>query len=413
MKRKPLTIKQRLATLGAVLVSAAALTAFASAEPVSSPLNAPVQVAQASPSPSPTPSPKPFQVSAYADAGYQTASFASAPNAPCNAAFFGGPTCGNIITGRVFDTVSKTPQFHNFNIQASYTGTIGGKVELSAGDDADIIASYPKNLQSPPFGPGTQLDLTQAYVSYTGGPVTVILGKFETLAGAELIEATGNTNYSRSILNGFAIPFTHTGGRLTYTATPQLNLIVGANKGWDVTRTLAGDSNALTLELGAAWNPSKYFSLTTQGYSGNVEPGGAVIKSTRSLLDLVATYHASDALSFVLNPDFGSQTNSGFAGGGFGTAKWSGVAGYVNYVFSPKFSASLRGEYFNDQQGIRTGLIQKWGEATLTGTYNLNSNVFVRAEVRGDKSNAYYFLDKTGAGYLTNTQFGMEIVAHT
>lgn len=415
MKRKPLTIKQRLAALCTALGAAAALTAVASAEPVPSALTAPVTIAQASPVPSPspsaTPTPKPLSLSAFADTGYQTASFASAPNTPCNANFYGGPTCGNAITGRVFDNTNNTPQLHNFNLTAAYAGPIGGKVELSFGDDADIIASYPKSLHSPPLGSGTQVDLTQAYLSFTGGAVSVLLGKFETLAGAEVIENTGNYNYSRSILFGYAVPFTHTGGRVTVAATPKLNLIAGLNKGWDTTSTLSAnnDSNSLTLELGGAWTPSKAFGLTAQGYTGKVPQGGNLLNMNRGLIDFVATFHATDALTFVLNGDNGSQTNVP----GIGTAHWDGVAGYVNYAFSPKFSAALRGEFFNDQQGFRTGLVQQWKEVTLSGTYNLTSNLFVRGEVRGDRSNKLFFANKDGNFYKTNRQLGIEVLAHT
>jgi hypothetical protein len=39
-----------------------------------------------------------------------------------------------------------------------------------------------------------------------------------TLAGYEVIEAWKDPNITRSILFGFAIPFTHTGIRANYTA---------------------------------------------------------------------------------------------------------------------------------------------------------------------------------------------------
>jgi len=50
-------------------------------------------------------------------------------------------------------------------------------------------------------------------VQYAHGPLTIIGGKFVTLAGAEVINSTLDTNYSRSILFGYAIPFSHTGAR--------------------------------------------------------------------------------------------------------------------------------------------------------------------------------------------------------
>jgi hypothetical protein len=357
-----------------------------------------------SPSPSPTPSPKPFQYSGFADVGYQSAAF-TMPN--------------NVITGRVFDTLNQQPQFHNFNLQASYTGRIGGKIEASFGDDADVINSYPKSV----LDPGTEVDITQAYLSYTAGPFTLIGGKFETLAGAEVIESPSDYNYSRSILFGFAVPFTHTGGRLTYAPTSAFSLIAGVNKGWDTTRDIksAGDSSAATLEYGTAWNPSSKFSLTAQGYSGTVEEGSVYAlaptgpRPYRSLIDAVGTYHLTSAMTFVINGDYGRQTNTTLLSGtgaitGVGTATWTGVAGYFNDAFSPLFAGALRLEYFNDAGGSRTGLSQHWEEGTLTFSYTPNPNLIFRLEGRGDKSNRYYFINKNGFGFQTNDTVGVEAI---
>jgi len=140
-----------------------------------------------------------LQVSGFADAGYTSASIASVVGTPG----------GSQISGRVFDTLNQQIQFHNFNLQVAYNGPIGGKVEASFGDDANVINSYPKSA----LAPQTSIDLTQAYVSGTSGQFTGIVGKFETLAGAEVIESPSDIEFSRSILFGYAVPFTHTGGR--------------------------------------------------------------------------------------------------------------------------------------------------------------------------------------------------------
>ena len=42
--------------------------------------------------------------------------------------------------------------------------------------------------------------MLQAYAQYATGNWTIIGGKFVTLAGAEVIAPTGNTNFSRSLL---------------------------------------------------------------------------------------------------------------------------------------------------------------------------------------------------------------------
>jgi hypothetical protein len=370
-----------------------------------------------------------LQVSGFADAGYTSASIASGV----------GPTGGgrSITAGPlgdfpyVFDTLNQDVQFHNFNLQVAYNGPIGGKVEASFGDDANIINSYPKSFVSP----GTSIDLTQAYLSLASGQFTGIVGKFETLAGAEVIESPSDTQFSRSILFGYAVPFTHTGGRLTWAANSALSFIVGANNGWDTTYPEKNtpfaypDQTSLTIEGGAAWNPSKAFGITVQGYTGKVEEGSAVALPTfpvnytptsparpqRSLVDTVITYHATPSLSFVLNGDSGQQTNSVVVDNvgapyGYGTGTWSGVAGYVNYAINGLWSVSGRAEYFGDYGGLRTGISQRWAESTVTLQYSPNSNLIVRGEIRGDRSNQLFFIDQNGNPQRTNAQFGIETI---
>jgi hypothetical protein len=339
---------------------------------------------------------------------------------------------GSQISGRVFDTLNQQIQFHNFNLQAAYNGPIGGKIEASFGDDANVINSYPKNT----FAPGTEIDITQAYVQGISGQFTGIVGKFETLAGAEVIESPSDIEFSRSILFGYAVPFTHTGGRVTWAMNSNLSFIAGVNRGWDTTWSESHspfaypDTSSLTFEGGAAWNPSKAFSATLQGYDGQVEEGNAVALPTfpvnytplapgrpvRSLIDTVLTYHMTSALTLILNGDAGQQTNSIVVNGngtpfGYGTGTWSGLAGYASYALSGQWTVSLRGEYFGDNGGLRTGISQKWTEATATAAYAPNSNIIVRGEIRGDKSNQYFF--STGFGlpaYKTNAQFGIETI---
>jgi len=75
-------------------------------------------------------------------------------------------------------------------------------------------------------------DVTQAFLQYAGGPLTLIAGKFVTLQGSEVIWSPTNPNISRSILFG-AIPFTTPGVRATWAASDTVSLIAGVNNGWD------------------------------------------------------------------------------------------------------------------------------------------------------------------------------------
>ncbi len=392
---------------------------------------APAASPAASPSPSPTPTPVPhaLSISGFVDTGYTSVSNASSANTGT------GPVSdlnGKGITGRVFDADNQAFQFHSFNIQVAYAPPqgFGGKVEYTFGDDADIIHSYPQSMQNP----GTEIDLTQAYASYAGGPLTVIAGKFETLAGAEVIENPSNLNISRSILFGYAVPFTHTGGRITYAVNGDLNVIVGANQGWDTTKALSSDPlaggapdvNAITAEYGIAWTPSKVFSLTAQGYDGPVEQAFYNVgagQPIRQLTDFVATYHVTSALTAILNGDIATQNRTlvfDRSGNdlGIGTVSWDGAAFYLSYT-KGLWTLTGRGEYFADNGGSRTysgyagatyPATRDLAEGTGTLQYAPNSNLILRAEYRYDTSTNQYFASGASIPTFNNGGFGLEAI---
>ena len=319
------------------------------------------------------------------------------------------------VADRVFDTEPNSFNVHQAALIVDYQPKegFGGLVTLTAGRDARVIASLGESTSN--------FDVTQAFAQYAHGPLTIIAGKFVTLAGAEVINSTQDTNYSRSILFGYAIPFTHTGARLTYAASDQVSVIVGVNNGWD---QLQDANKQKTGELGISFTPNKVFSLAAQGYSGVEQlSGGTFIGAgthgLRSLIDAVGTYNATSQLTFILNVDWGQQENvTSLVNGTSITAKWDGAAAYANYQVNDQWRLSVRAEYFDDKDGYRTGVIQKWKEATLTLAYLPTKFIEIRGEVRGDKSdsNAFvkdvtFFSGAFGAGLTDNqTSIGLEAV---
>lgn len=290
---------------------------------------------------------------------------------------------------RVFDARHDSFTLHQaaITIARQPKEGFGVLINLTAGEDAQIIKSYPN-------AGGSEFDVTQAFVQYATGPWTLLAGKFVTLAGAETINPTTDTNFSRSILFGFAIPFTHTGFRASYALSDQLTLTLGVNNGWDQ----VSDANSQkTLEYGATFTPNKALSLTVDGYLGrepvaivNNVPGNA--GGQRFLADVVASYSLSDRITLVGNADYGQQKDDS-AGAAVRQYAWDGAALYLNYAISTRWSASLRGEIFDDRDGYRTGVIsttgqgQKWKELTLTLGVAPAKNVLLKFEGRYDTSN--------------------------
>ena len=282
----------------------------------------------------------------------------------------------------------------------------GALVNITGGSDADKIHSF--------GGSSSNLDITQAFVQYATGPFTAIAGKFNTLAGAEVIAPTGNTNITRSIAFLNAIPFTHTGVRFAFAPMDTLTLYAGLNNGWDQQK----DTNSQkTAELGVAFTPVSALSLTAQIYNGKELSSVTNVEGNRFLFDTVITVKPIDALSLVLNYDYGKQKDAVSDGsGGTKDAKWSALIGYVNYNFTDQWHMSLRGEVFDDKDGYKLvlsdldptssnfgDLSKKTKEITLTLGYSPTASTEIRGEIRRDKTDKDAFVKTSSASGDTFT----------
>jgi len=162
-------------------------------------------------------------------------------------------------------------------------------------------------------------------------------------------------------------------------------LIAGVNNGWNYSSL--SSSSGKTGELGVSWTPIKAFALTAQAYVGK-DP---TFDAQRILIDTVATYTATDALTLVVSYDWGKQEQHT---AGSPDLKWSGVAGYANYAITDQWRVSLRLEYLDDKDGFvtATGTSQKLKEGTVTFGYDPVKSFELRIEARYDKSDKSPFL---------------------
>ncbi len=314
------------------------------------------------------------------------------------------------VNNRVFDFKHDSAYFHALDL--TFTNTpdsgFGGLLDVTLGKDADTIAAYGTISKSkgPANGANHYADVTQLYAHFGAAPFSIIAGKFVTNAGAEVIKSDGDVNYLRSILFGYAIPFTHTGIRATYKVSDALTVLGGVNQGWDAFEDPNHDK---TIELGGTFAPSKMVSLAASYYGGKERVSNypkSDANGMRNLLDLVATFNATEQLALILNYDVGTQERGAPDGG---KARWQGIAGYANYQLNDQWRVSLRGEYFDDRDGYRTGVAQKWKEATLTLAYLPAKEWEIRAEVRADKSDQSAFLKPDGVTPTSSQRsFGLE-----
>jgi hypothetical protein len=326
----------------------------------------------------------------------------------------GDGTFSSGTADRVFDTERNSFNLHMVDVTVSALPSegFGGFVELGAGSDAKVIHSAGAGDSTNDF------DVTQAYLHYATGPWMLTAGKYVTASGAEVIRSPDDMNFSRSILFGYAIPFTHTGLRGYYTVSDALQLFAGLNNGWDVlkesaqsTATDGTKGTGKTVELGFSSTPVKPLTVAGVYYSGD-ESAGAAVTGRRDLYDIVATYNITDTLSATMNYDWAKQKDAVAVGS---DARWNGLAGYLNYKMNDMWRVSLRAETFDDKDGFRTGVAQKWKEGTLTVAYMPAKNTELRAEARRDWTNADTSASKgflKTDGNVTDAQdsFGLEAI---
>jgi len=345
----------------------------------------------------------------------------------------------NFVNGgltRTFDRFSNGPALQNVFLGATLnTAGLGGELDLSFGNDADVIAPYETN--NTPSG-GSRYkgwDVTQAYLSHkcatTGAWLAV--GKFEKISGYENIEASKDWNYSRSILFGFANPFTETGVRVGWSANETVKITLGETLGWDQIRqtsNLGAATNFRTSEAALTYSPSANFTWKVDANLGKEQQAiqgpilspinGLPLDGIRRLYDTVLSGRVTKNLSLAGNYDYGTQdnilmvNNIGVATG-VGQARWQGGAAYANYQFTPKWSGSVRAELFRDLGGYRTGFDQKWAEQTITAQYQPSSPLMLRVEYRNDDSNQPVFFRTdslpNGSGAKFQHTLGAEVLA--
>jgi maltoporin len=114
--------------------------------------------------------------------------------------------------------------------------------------------------------------------------------------------------------------------------------------------------------------------------------------NNRFLLDIVSTIAVAKNLSLILNVDYGTEEGQGLNGT---DANWKGIAGIIKYDYSDKYGLAVRGEYFDDTDGVRTGTAQEVKEFTITAEIKLSSGLIIRPEYRHDWSTSNFFNGST------------------
>ncbi len=296
------------------------------------------------------------------------------------------------------DPSTQMNQLRNFDIYENQFGfnlakltvqkqaqPVGFRMDLAFGPTNDIVQGVA------PYGPNafsTLSLLEQAYLEAVlpiGSGLTVDVGKFVTLMGNEVIETNSNWNYSRSLLFAYAIPYYHTGMRMTYSFASNFTASLHIVNSWN---TVIDNNKSKSVGLGLTYTPTSTTTLVLSGMSGFEQPTGAEY-GKKDVAEVIITQQVGDDLTLAADANYGQERVAGFLN------TWKGVALYGKYVLTPKSDVAVRGEVYYDPEGYTTGAAfpkATFKEITLTYEYDLFANLMIRGEFRDDFANGPMFI---------------------
>jgi hypothetical protein len=351
--------------------------------PAATPAGAPAATPQTTPAPAdqpaaapaaPTWSVGPMDISGLID-GYYSFNV-NQPTASAN---------GQINDGYNFN--DKTDQFNLSAAKLTLNhdpDPIGAHVDFIYGRTNDLINAAPSNSSS-----ADQLNyVEQAFLSLKPPKARgfeLDFGKFVTSAGAEVIEAKDNWNYSRSLLFVDAIPYWHFGARTSMPVSKTETIGFQLVNGWNnVSKGNGGVTGAFT----SAYVKPKY-SWNVNYYVGPENSNTAY--GVRNLIDTTLLFTPPGKFNAYINFDYGANRDAIAAQGNNNLNTWDGVAFAMHAQATAKSALALRGEYFNDPDGFQTGTKQHLEEFTATYEYKWVEGMLTRIEYRGDFSNVASF----------------------
>jgi Putative beta-barrel porin-2, OmpL-like. bbp2 len=378
---KPNRILQTMAGAAMATALLAGAQAPAPSAPAATPAaaQAPATPAAAAPAPAPTWSVGPMDVSGFID-GYYSYNF-NTPSAAAN--------------GQANDLYNFNDKTDQFNLSAAKLtlnhdpDPVGAHVDFIYGRTNDFINAPSANTTS-----ADQLNyIEQAFLSLKPPKAKgfeLDFGKFVTSAGAEVIEAKDNWNYSRSLLFSWAIPYWHFGARTSIPVSKTETIGVQVVNGWNnISKTNGGATVGLT---SAFVKPKFTWNLNYYGGPENAN----TTSGFRHLIDSTLLLTPSSKFNAYINYDYGQNRDAIVGSGSTATGDtnlnhWQGVAFAAHGQVTGTQALTGRFEYFNDPNGFSTGMAQHLYEFTGTYEYKWAAGFLTRIEYRRDWSNVNFF----------------------
>lgn len=183
------------------------------------------------------------------------------------------------------------------------------------------------------------------YEAYAGAAlaegVWLDAGIFSSHLGAESAISKDNWTLTRSLYAENS-PYFETGARLSYTPNAQWNLAGMLLNGW---QNIADPNQSKAIGTQIQFKPTEELLINSSSFYGNERSNS--LPQHRFLHDLYLTYQMTDALGIQAVFDYGSEETITS-----GSNTWYGLAGIVRYKLSEKIAMAIRGEHYDDKDGV-------------------------------------------------------------
>ena len=227
----------------------------------------------------------------------------------------------NAANGQVNDLYNFNDKTDQFNLSAAkFTinhdpDPIGAHVDILFGRTNALIHSATEK--------STNDYIEQAYISAKPNKVhgaEFDFGQFVTAAGAEVIEAKDDWNYSRSVLFAYAIPYYHFGLRTSVPVAKTWTAGVQVVNGWN---NVVDNNGGVTIGLTSLLTKPK-FGWALNYYTGPENTDTQ--KGYRNLIDTTVTLTPTPKISAYINYDYGQNRASAQADPATTSLHWQGAA---------------------------------------------------------------------------------------
>ena len=194
-------------------------------------------------------------------------------------------------------------------------------------------------------------------------------GIFSSHIGFESAHSPSCVTLTRSIIAENS-PYYESGAKITYTSDNSKWLLSAfALNGWQRIQRVSGNS-MMSWGTQITFSPSAKATLNYSTFLGTDKPDST--RLWRIFHNIYGILHLSDNIELILDLDAGQEQVSKESSD---YDRWYGVAAVFQYVFNNNWALAIRGEYYNDKNGVIISTGTPNGFKTSGFSLNVDRNI--------------------------------------